>query len=119
MMKRYLIVCPEASSHGLPWKSGLRTHMLEGSGNYSVKDFIDIQSGVLIDELQSAYNTMKAHITETCQLCKARFDLFLILIGLMFCNVFVIEKWIYFLSSGRHCERTVKEILHYIKKNKS
>lgn len=72
MMKQYLVVCPEARNQGLPWKSGLRTHMLESSSNYSVKDLADLQSGILIDEIESAYNCMKLHITETCELCKAR-----------------------------------------------
>ncbi|XP_008211409.1 differentially expressed in FDCP 8 homolog isoform X2 [Nasonia vitripennis] len=72
MMKQYLVICPEASTQGLPWKSGLRTHMLESSGNYSVKDLVDLENGILVDEIQIAYNAMKTHITETCRLCKAR-----------------------------------------------
>lgn len=72
MMKQYLVVCPEAPNKGLPWKSGLRTHMLESSINYSVQDLVDLHSGVLMDEIQSAYDSMKTHITETCKLCKAR-----------------------------------------------
>ena len=72
MMKQYLVVCPEASNQGLPWKSGLRTHMLEGSDNYSVKDLVDLQNGILMDEIQMSYNAMKTHITEFCELCKAR-----------------------------------------------
>lgn len=76
MMKIYLVVCSEASNQGLPWKSGLRTHMLESSSNYSVKDLADLQSGVLINEIESAYNTMKSHITETCERCKARYTKF-------------------------------------------
>ncbi|XP_058792983.1 differentially expressed in FDCP 8 homolog isoform X2 [Phymastichus coffea] len=72
MMKQYLVVCPDASNQGLPWKSGLRTHMLESSINYSVKDLIDLHSGVLMDEIQVAYDSMKNHITETCQLCRGR-----------------------------------------------
>lgn len=72
MMKQYLVVCPEASNQGLPWKSGLRTHMLENSGSYSVKDLVDLQAGSLIDEIQVSYEAMKNHITETCELCKAR-----------------------------------------------
>ena len=73
MMKQYLIVCPEANNLGLPWKSGLRTHMLEGSNNYSVKDLLDLHNGLLLNEIQAAYNVMKSHITESCTLCKARF----------------------------------------------
>lgn len=73
MMKQYLIICPEANTQGLPWKSGLRTHMLESSENYSVKDLVDLENGSLVDEIQIAYNAMKTHITESCELCKARF----------------------------------------------
>ncbi|XP_011505581.1 PREDICTED: differentially expressed in FDCP 8 homolog [Ceratosolen solmsi marchali] len=72
MMKQYLVVCSEASNQGLPWKSGLRTHMLESNNNYSIKDLIDLQTGVLMDEIQFAHNAMRSHITETCELCKAR-----------------------------------------------
>lgn len=72
MMKRYLVLCMEACTQGLPWKIGLRTHMIENSGNYSIKDLIDLQSGILLDELRAAYDTMHAHITQQCELCKAR-----------------------------------------------
>ncbi|XP_050456367.1 differentially expressed in FDCP 8 homolog isoform X2 [Cataglyphis hispanica] len=72
MMKRYLVLCLDACAQGLPWKIGLRTHMIENSGNYSIKDLIDLQSGILLDELRTAYDTMHAHITQQCQLCKAR-----------------------------------------------
>lgn len=72
MMKRYLVLCPEANNQGLPWKIGIRTHMIENSGNYSIKDLIDLNSGTLLEEIRSVYDTMHAHITEQCQLCKAR-----------------------------------------------
>ncbi|XP_070150364.1 differentially expressed in FDCP 8 homolog isoform X2 [Polyergus mexicanus] len=72
MMKRYLVLCLDACAQGLPWKIGLRTHMIENSGNYSIKDLIDLQSGILLDELRAAYDTMHAHITQQCELCKAR-----------------------------------------------
>lgn len=72
MMKRYLVLCLDACTQGLPWKIGLRTHMIENSGNYSIKDLIDLQSGILLDELRAAYDTMHAHITQQCELCKAR-----------------------------------------------
>ncbi|XP_018315476.1 differentially expressed in FDCP 8 homolog isoform X4 [Mycetomoellerius zeteki] len=72
MMKKYLVLCVEACTQGLPWKIGLRTHMIENSGNYSIKDLIDLQSGILLDELRTAYDTMHAHITQQCDLCKAR-----------------------------------------------
>ncbi|KAK2578698.1 hypothetical protein KPH14_011665 [Odynerus spinipes] len=72
MMKRYLVFCPEANAQGLPWKVGLRTHIIENPGNYSIKDLIDLQSGVLLEEIRVACDTMHAHITEKCELCKAR-----------------------------------------------
>ncbi|EFN81055.1 differentially expressed in FDCP 8 homolog isoform X2 [Harpegnathos saltator] len=72
MMKRYLVLCEEACSQGLPWRICLRTHMIENSGNYSIKDLIDLQAGVLLDELRTVYDTMHAHITQQCQLCRAR-----------------------------------------------
>jgi hypothetical protein len=72
MMKQYLVICSEANSQGLPWKSGLRTHMLENNNNYSLKDLVDLKNGILMDEIQFTYNIMKTHITETCELCKAR-----------------------------------------------
>lgn len=72
MMKRYLVLCPEASNQGLPWKVGIRTHMIENSGNYSIKDLVDLNSGMLLEEIRSAYDVMHVHITEQCQLCKAR-----------------------------------------------
>lgn len=72
MMKKYLVLCLDACTQGLPWKIGLRTHMIENSGNYSIKDLIDLQSGILLDELRAAYDTMLAHITQQCELCKAR-----------------------------------------------
>ncbi|XP_032675953.1 differentially expressed in FDCP 8 homolog isoform X2 [Odontomachus brunneus] len=72
MMKRYLVLCEEACTQGLPWRICLRTHMIENSGNYSIKDLIDLQTGVLLDELRTAYDTMHSHITEQCELCRAR-----------------------------------------------
>lgn len=72
MMKKYLVLCPEADFHGLPWRAGLRTHMIEHSGNYSIKDLVDLQSGVLMDEIRIAYDAMRNHITESCELCQAR-----------------------------------------------
>lgn len=72
MMKKYLVLCLDACTQGLPWKIGLRTHMIENSCNYSIKDLIDLQSGILLDELRTAYDTMHAHITQQCELCKAR-----------------------------------------------
>ncbi|XP_029033654.1 differentially expressed in FDCP 8 homolog isoform X1 [Osmia bicornis bicornis] len=72
MMKRYLVLCPEASNQGLPWKVGIRTHMIENSGNYSIKDLVDLNNGTLLEEIRAAYDVMHAHITEQCELCKAR-----------------------------------------------
>ncbi|KZC14705.1 PREDICTED: differentially expressed in FDCP 8 homolog [Dufourea novaeangliae] len=72
MMKRYLVLCSDANSQGLPWKLGIRTHMIENSGNYSIKDLIDLNNGTLLEEIRAAYDIMRAHITEQCQLCKAR-----------------------------------------------
>ncbi|XP_043287638.1 differentially expressed in FDCP 8 homolog isoform X2 [Venturia canescens] len=72
MMKSYLVFCPEADIEGLPWRVGLRTHFIENSGNYSIRDLIDLQNGILMDEIRSAYDTMQYHIAESCELCKAR-----------------------------------------------
>ncbi|XP_076547569.1 differentially expressed in FDCP 8 homolog isoform X2 [Osmia lignaria lignaria] len=72
MMKRYLVLCLEASNQGLPWKVGIRTHMIENSGNYSIKDLVDLNNGTLLEEIRAAYDVMHAHITEQCELCKAR-----------------------------------------------
>ncbi|XP_017875701.1 differentially expressed in FDCP 8 homolog isoform X2 [Ceratina calcarata] len=72
MMKRYLVLCPEANNQGLPWKIGIRTHMIENSGNYSIKDLVDLNNGTLLEEIHAAYDTMHAHITVQCELCKAR-----------------------------------------------
>lgn len=72
MMKRYLVLCPEANKQGLPWKIGIRTHMIENSGNYSIKDLVDLNNGVLLEEIRTVYDTMHTHITEQCELCKAR-----------------------------------------------
>ncbi|CAL7942953.1 unnamed protein product [Xylocopa violacea] len=72
MMKRYLVLCPEANNQGLPWKIGIRTHMIENSGNYSIKDLVDLHNGMLLEEIRTAYDSMHTHITEQCELCKAR-----------------------------------------------
>lgn len=72
VMKRYLVLCPDANNQGLPWKIGIRTHMIENSRNYSIKDLVDLNNGSLLEEIRSAYDTMHTHITEQCQLCKAR-----------------------------------------------
>ncbi|XP_063976986.1 differentially expressed in FDCP 8 homolog isoform X2 [Diachasmimorpha longicaudata] len=72
MMKKYLVFCPDADFQGLPWRVGLRTHMIENSANYSMKDLIDLQSGVLMEEISTAYDAMRNHITESCELCHAR-----------------------------------------------
>lgn len=73
MMKHYLVLCPEANKQGLPWKSGLRTHFLEHSSTYSIKDLVDLQNGILVDEINAVYDTMRNHITDFCDLCKARY----------------------------------------------
>lgn len=72
MMKQYLVLCPEANNQGLPWRVGLRTHFLENPGNYSVKDLVDLQNGVLMEELRTAHESMRNHITNSCVLCKGR-----------------------------------------------
>ncbi|XP_011308279.1 differentially expressed in FDCP 8 homolog isoform X1 [Fopius arisanus] len=72
MMKKYLVFCPDADFQGLPWRAGLRNHMIENSGNYSMKDLIDLQNGVLMEEIRVAYDAMRNHITESCELCYAR-----------------------------------------------
>ncbi|XP_044006053.1 differentially expressed in FDCP 8 homolog [Aphidius gifuensis] len=72
MMKKYLVFCPDADAKGLPWRIGLRTHMLESSANYSIKDLVDLQSGILMEEIRQAYDAMRSHITESCELCHAR-----------------------------------------------
>jgi len=72
MMKKYLVLCTEAAIQGLPWKTNLRSHMIENSINYSIKDLVDLQNGVLLDELRIAYDAMQAHIMQKCELCKAR-----------------------------------------------
>jgi len=72
MMKKYLVLCTEAAIQGLPWKTNLRSHMIENSINYSIKDLVDLQNGALLDELRVAYDAMQAHIMQKCELCKAR-----------------------------------------------
>lgn len=72
MMKKYLVFCSEANKQGLPWKIGIRTHLIESVDNYSIRDLVDLQTGTLIDEIRSAYDQMHLHITESCALCKAR-----------------------------------------------
>ncbi|EZA58245.1 differentially expressed in FDCP 8 homolog isoform X2 [Ooceraea biroi] len=72
MMKKYLVLCTEAAVQGLPWKTSLRSHMVENSSNYSVKDLVDLQNGVLLDELRITYDAMQTHIMQQCELCKAR-----------------------------------------------
>lgn len=72
MIKRYLIFCPDANNQGLPWRAGLRPHLIENSNSYAIKDLIDLQNGTLIEEIRAAYDAMRKHVTETCDLCKAR-----------------------------------------------
>ncbi|XP_014297334.1 differentially expressed in FDCP 8 homolog [Microplitis demolitor] len=72
MMKKYLVFCQEADVQGLPWRTGLRTHMIENSGNYSIKDLVDFQNGILMEEIRTACDLMREHITELCELCRAR-----------------------------------------------
>lgn len=72
MMKRYLVLCPDANNQGLPWKIGIRSHMIENSGHYSIKDLVDLNNGTLLEEIRAAYHTMHTHITEQCKLCEAR-----------------------------------------------
>ncbi|XP_012286719.1 differentially expressed in FDCP 8 homolog isoform X2 [Orussus abietinus] len=72
MMKTYLVSCPKAQTQGLPWKCVLRTHLIESQDTYSLRDLADLQSGVLLSEIRTAYDSMNSHITEICKLCKAR-----------------------------------------------
>ncbi|XP_066584771.1 differentially expressed in FDCP 8 homolog isoform X2 [Prorops nasuta] len=72
LMKQYLVLCPEATSNGLPWKTNLRSHMIENSGNYSIKDLVDLQSGKLLEEIRTVHEAMHCHITEKCELCRGR-----------------------------------------------
>lgn len=76
MMKKYLIVCAQATAQGLPWKTGLRPHMIENAANYSVRDLTDLRYGLLLDELRATYEAMQAHIMKKCKLCRARYIIF-------------------------------------------
>ncbi|XP_046587359.1 differentially expressed in FDCP 8 homolog isoform X2 [Neodiprion lecontei] len=72
MIKRYLVFCPNADNEGLPWRAGLRSHMVENSGSYAIKDLIDLQNGTLIEEIRAAHDAMRKHVAENCDLCRAR-----------------------------------------------
>lgn len=72
MMKQYLVLCAEATNQGLPWRVGLRTHLIDSPGSYSIKDLVDLQNGNLIEEIRSAHEAMENHITKQCELCKVR-----------------------------------------------
>ncbi|XP_012253345.2 differentially expressed in FDCP 8 homolog isoform X2 [Athalia rosae] len=72
MIKRYLVFCPDANNQGLPWRAGLRSHLIENSNSYAIKDLIDLQNGTLVEEIRGAYDAMRTHITENCELCRAR-----------------------------------------------
>lgn len=72
MMKRYLVFCTDANNQGLPWRAGLRPHLVENSSSYAIKDLVDLQNGTLVEEIRTAYEAMRTHITNNCGLCRAR-----------------------------------------------
>lgn len=66
-MKAYLVRCREALEQKFIWKQFFeRPHFLEESEAFSLRDLIEINSGKLLPQLETAANNFIKHIKEDC-----------------------------------------------------
>uniref|UniRef100_A0A1B6CE20 Phorbol-ester/DAG-type domain-containing protein n=1 Tax=Clastoptera arizonana TaxID=38151 RepID=A0A1B6CE20_9HEMI len=68
LMKSYLITCKEALEQKLIWKQFAdRPHFLSDSDIFSLQDLIELKSGKLLINLETAVNIFSKHIKENCK----------------------------------------------------
>ncbi|XP_076370748.1 differentially expressed in FDCP 8 homolog isoform X2 [Tachypleus tridentatus] len=72
LMKKYFLSCHVASQGKLLLQLKTRQHFVENADVYSIKDLIDLHSGVLIEYLQNVYSIFTGHITKECEGCRGK-----------------------------------------------
>lgn len=73
LMKTYLVTCREAREQKLVWHQfSDRTHFLQDSEMFSLRDLVEINAGTLVPQLESAINIFIKHIKQDCAICSGQ-----------------------------------------------
>ncbi|XP_063239716.1 differentially expressed in FDCP 8 homolog isoform X2 [Bacillus rossius redtenbacheri] len=72
LMKKYLILCKDASESRLLGRLGDRLHFTESLDAYSLQDLVELHSGQLLGQLESVEAAFASHIRTDCKLCYGR-----------------------------------------------
>ncbi|XP_071957898.1 differentially expressed in FDCP 8-like [Antedon mediterranea] len=72
IMKSYFLSCRNALDGQLLLQLKDRTHFVESSNMYSLKDLIDMEQNSLLAELEKIHSSYVVHIKIDCQLCQGR-----------------------------------------------
>ncbi|KAF5287328.1 hypothetical protein FQR65_LT02201 [Abscondita terminalis] len=71
-MRKYLLVCRNATENHLIWKKVDKPHIIESPNLYSLQDLVDTQSGELPTKLHEILQVFSEHIKVLCEVCKGR-----------------------------------------------
>ncbi|KAJ7374667.1 Differentially expressed in FDCP 8 [Desmophyllum pertusum] len=72
IMKKYFVTCREALESKLLLQLKDRQHFVDSANIYSLKDLIDVNSGLLLPFLTKIHSLFLTHIKSDCQLCQAK-----------------------------------------------
>ncbi|XP_022248223.1 differentially expressed in FDCP 8 homolog isoform X1 [Limulus polyphemus] len=72
LMKQYLASCHVAQEEQLLLEPKERQHLVENADMYSLRDLIDLKTGVLKKFLRKIYSMFSVHITKECEGCRGK-----------------------------------------------
>ncbi|XP_055957619.1 differentially expressed in FDCP 8 homolog A [Patella vulgata] len=72
IMKKYILICPQAMELKLLRELSSRQHFVESSDIYSMKDLMEVQSDALLSEIAHVHSTWAQHIKTDCERCQGR-----------------------------------------------
>ncbi|XP_054276397.1 differentially expressed in FDCP 8 homolog [Macrosteles quadrilineatus] len=74
LLKVYLVRCREAREEKkVLWKLfGNRSHLLEPTDIFSLRDFTELNSGTLLGQMKTITNEFTEHITKNCAICSGQ-----------------------------------------------
>uniref|UniRef100_A0A6A7FR86 Differentially expressed in FDCP 8 homolog B-like n=1 Tax=Hirondellea gigas TaxID=1518452 RepID=A0A6A7FR86_9CRUS len=72
LMKQYLCSCRAAVESKLLRRLSSRPHFVDNPQLYSLQDLVDLNTGVLLPELEAVHQEYSNHIKHECKVCQGR-----------------------------------------------
>lgn len=66
-MKKYFVLCKDATNEHLLRQLKDRTHFTENVDIYSLQDLVDLKDGLLIPQMEKIMVSFITHIKENCK----------------------------------------------------